>query len=404
MISPTEIKKKALKVWDSQRFLQASLTGESIFPLDIPFRKVTARKAIDDFSIVRAWMKGLVNASKDHLGYGYSIEYKQSNHQQLGEQYFPSRIYFSSNEEFLKFIGKQREYICFQKLIEQTLQDQPALRAWLEKKPLKCLEHQAVWPQLMMVCKYFQDNPRPGYYTRELDIAGVDSKFVEQNKGILRELLDQLLPDEAIDSEVKGLASHGFERRYGLKYDEPLIRFRILDARLAGDSGLTDISVPISQFRKLDLPCKQIYITENKTNGLSFPPVKGAIIIFGLGYGVSSLATVDWLGDREILYWGDIDTHGFSILSQLRSYFTKAKSFLMDRKTLLTFQNLWVTEPEDKRCVATLLNLNQAEQNLYVELQNDVIGKHIRLEQERISMYFLQKRLANIKPGFQVGS
>lgn len=394
MILPVEIKKKALKIWDSQRFLIANLTGELLFPLDIPFRKITARKAIDDFTIVREWMKDLVSASKDHLGYGYSVEYKEINHQQLGKQSFPSRIYFISEDEFLKFIGKQREFKLFQKLLEQTLRDQPALQVWLEQKPLKLLEHKARWPQLLMVCKYFQDNPEPDCYIRELDIVGVDSKFVEQNKGILRELLDQLLPDEAIDYEVKGLAGHGFERRYGLKYDEPLIRFRILDIKLAGDSGLTDISVPVSQFRKLALPCKQIYITENKTNGLSFPPVKDAIIIFGLGYGVSSLATVDWLRDREIFYWGDIDTHGFSILSQLRSYFPKAQSFMMDRETLLEFKSLWVTEPDDKRCVAKLINLNHDEQRLYVELRDDVAGNRIRLEQERIGMYYLQNLLS----------
>ena len=396
MILPVEIKKKALKVWDNQRFLKASLMGDPLFPLDIPFRKITARKAIDDFAIVREWMKDLVSASKDNLGFGYSIEYKQINHQQLGTQSFPNRIYFSSADEFLKFIGKQREFKCFQKLFEQTLRDQPALQAWLEQKPLKLLEHQARWPQLLTVCKYFQDNPGPNCYIRELDIVGVDSKFVEQNKSILRELLDQLLPDEAVDFEVKGLASHGFERRYRLKYDEPLIRFRILDANLVGDFGVTDISVPISQFRKLALPCKQIYITENKTNGLSFPPVKNAIIIFGLGYGVSSLATVDWLRDREIFYWGDIDTHGFSILSQLRSYFPKVQSFMMDRETLSGFQSLWVTEPEDKRCIVQLMNLNQEDQHLYIELRDNVIGNCIRLEQERIGITYLQDRLNDI--------
>ncbi len=396
MILPAEIKKKALKVWNSQRFLKASLTGEPLFPLDIPFRKITARKAIDDFSIVREWMKDLADGSKGHLGYSYSIEYKQINHQQLGTQSFPSRIYFSSPDEFLKFIGKQREFKCFQKLLKQTLIDQPALQAWLEQKPLKLLELQARWPQLLTVCKYFHDNPRPDCYIRELDIVGVDSKFVEQNKSILRELLDQLLPDEAIDPEVKGLASHGFERRYGLKYDEPLIRFRILDTNLVGDYGLSDLSVPVSQFRKFALPCEQVYITENKTNGLSFPPVKSAIIIFGLGYGVSSLATVDWLRDREIFYWGDIDTHGFSILSQLRSYFPKTQSFMMDRGTLLEFQTLWVPEPEDKRCVIQLIYLDQEEQHLYVELRDNTIGNCVRLEQERIGIAYLKNRLNGI--------
>lgn len=396
MMLPEEIKKKALKVWESQRFLKAWLTDKSLFPLDIPFRKITARQAIENFSAVRKWMKDLSNRSKEHLGYGYSIEYKQVNHQQLGTQFFPSRIYFATADELLKFIGKQREFNRFQELLKQTLTDQPALQTWVVEKPFKLLEHQAIWLQLLMVCNFFQTNPKPDQYIRELDIPEVDSKFVEQHKNILRELLDQILPEEAIDSEVSGHAGHGFERRYGLRYDEPLIRFRILDPILASDYELMDISTPVGQFGKLKLPCKRVFITENKTNGLTFPPVENAITIFGLGYGVSSLSMVDWLKDKSIFYWGDIDTHGFSILSQLRSCFPQAQSFMMDRETLLEFQTLWVLEPEDKRCVTKLMNLNQEEQHLYVELRDNVIGNRIRLEQERIGITYLQNRLNGI--------
>jgi len=38
----------------------------------------------------------------------------------------------------------------------------------------------------------------------------------------------------------------------------------------------------------------------------------------------------DWLARSRILYWGDIDTHGFFILNRLRGIFPHAESFLMN--------------------------------------------------------------------------
>jgi len=396
MITPGEIKKKALKYWDNQRFLKAYLTDEPLFPLDIPFRKITPRQVLENFTAVRERVKELREGSKDRLGYGYSLVFKQVNHRQLGLQSFPHRIHFDTSEDFLKFIGKRREFDRFRQSFEQTLTAQPLLQNWLMQKPSKLLKYHAIWPQLLEVCWFFQCNRKPDHYIRELDIPGLDSKFIEQHKGILCELLDQVLPAEAVNPEASGLGAHGFERRYGLKYDEPLIRFRILDSELTGNQELSDISTPLSQFKRLSLCCERVFITENKINGLSFPEVSGAIVIFGLGYGISSLSEVKWLEDRAVFYWGDIDTHGFAMLSQLRGYLPQVQSLLMDRETLFTFQSLWGTEPEDRRSVARLTNLYQEEQQLYDDLRDNVMGNRIRLEQERICFNYLRRRLNSV--------
>lgn len=65
----------------------------------------------------------------------------------------------------------------------------------------------------------------------------------------------------------------------------------------------------------------RVYITENNINGLAFPPMEGSLVIFGLGYGVETLSTIPWLRKVGIIYWGDIDTHGFAILDRLRMTF-----------------------------------------------------------------------------------
>lgn len=76
------------------------------------------------------------------------------------------------------------------------------------------------------------------------------------------------------------------------KYDEPLIRFRLLDSGLAGKWGISDKSVPPSQFQALSIPCNRIIVTENKINGLSFPPMPDTIVVFGIGYGINTLQEV----------------------------------------------------------------------------------------------------------------
>jgi hypothetical protein len=139
-----------------------------------------------------------------------------------------------------------------------------------------------------------------------------------------------------------------------------------------------------------------VFVTENKITGLSFPELPDSLIIFGLGYGISSMKHAQWLAQREIYYWGDIDTHGFAILSQLRTYFPHTRSFLMDRATLDHFRELWGEEPEAKRCSAALPNLNDSEQALYRLLREDALGVRVRLEQERIGFGYLRERLQRL--------
>lgn len=393
MITPEAVREKALKIWQSGRILSAWLTGETLFPLDIPFRKVTAKDALERFGEVRQWVNRLRQGSREAKGCGYSLEFTEVNHRQLGAQQFPNRLWFETVEDFLLLIGKAKDFESFKVLAGQTLAEQPALKEWLERKPLKVLENRDVWPRTLDVCRFLRDSPLPNRYIRELDIPGVDGKFIERHKSLLRELLDLVLPPEAIRDETAALSGHGFERRYGFRYDQPLIRFRILDQALTGPWGVDDISIPFDRFATLSLPCTRVFVTENKVNGLSFPPTPDAIVIFGLGYGISALRDAAWLETKEMRYWGDIDTHGFSILSQLRGYFPRTRSLLMDRETLLEFRHLWGREDDDKRCTNELPNLSETELELYLDLKSNVLGENVRLEQERIAFGWLRERL-----------
>src|SRR5262249_37868351 len=96
-----------------------------------------------------------------------------------------------------------------------------------------------------------------------------------------------------------------------------------------------------------------------------------------------------WLGEREVYYWGDLDTHGFAMLDRLRVSFPATRSLLMNRATLLAHQPLWGTE--EAQHIAALGRLTPDEAALYADLRYDRLGRSVRLEQERISFGWLHR-------------
>lgn len=391
MITPGDIRQKALKLFSSGKLLQAELSGDTLFPWVVAFRKPTAQQQLNDFASIRAWIETLKKHSADTTGYGYQIHYKRSNHRQLGEQRLPDTLVFPTRDDLLRFIHKLAEFRQLWKMATSSIARYPTLKEWLTAKPQLLMKHQDDWPQLLAVCDYLINHPRPNCYIRELGVHGVDSKFIERHKGILSELLNQLLPPESINTNADGKL-HLFERRYGLKYQEPLIRLRLLDPILCPVLGVNDLSVPVSQLAQWDIPCEKVFITENKINGLSFPDQDDSLVIFGLGYGVDSLSDIPWLHDKELFYWGDIDTHGFSILSRLRHHFNHTSALMMNAATLKQFNALCTIEPEKSRCTHTLSHLSNTESQLYSTLQQS----YQRLEQERIPMQYVLKLLRQL--------
>ena len=92
--------------------------------------------------------------------------------------------------------------------------------------------------------------------------------------------------------------------------------------------------------------------------------------------------------------WGDIDTHGFAILNQLRGFFPQAASLLMDSETLMEHQPLWGVEPSPE--TGALTRLTAEESSLYGQLGRNELGHQIRLEQEKIGFEWLVEALGRV--------
>jgi len=366
MITPNEIKAKAEKKYSA--YLQSVVEG-------IPFAEIIIigdKKPSKNLAEYQSEITALYSQSKEKKGYGYTVKYQTINKKEIGTQDIPSEISFQTENDFLKFLHKEKDVTEFRADYTFILSKFPELKEWIIKYPKKVIENHSQWNDLLKVCEYFKANPKPNLYIRELPIQ-THTKFIEKNKGIIKELLDILISEHTNKNETN------FEKRFNLKYAEPTVRFRILDKNISLQyfSEIDDLNIPLSLFEKLKLPIKRVFVVENKMNVLTFPIIDESIIIFGSGFSVENLKKAEWLKNIELYYWGDLDVQGFEILSQFRGYFSNVNSILMDK---LTFDRYFENDRATPSKISISLNLTAEEQQLYELLKEN----NWRLEQEKI--------------------
>jgi hypothetical protein len=388
--TPADLRAQLQKLWERGDILASMVSGEPVFPKKLQLKSPTSAEMAEKFSEVRSWIADLRGMTDIRL------VMREIRHRTLGINAIPHEIWVDRGDDALALIGKKRQAEIFQKIVAMTTDEQPQLLGWLAKRPLKALELAKEWPLFLAIVTWLEMNPRPGIYLRQVDIPGVHSKFIEANRGVISELLDLALPAEAVDLSAAGVSR--FTERYGFRSKPERVRFRILDPSCAilPASSAADITLDAGSFAGLNPEVSRVFITENEVNFLAFPPYPKSMIIFGSGYGFETLRRGNWLERCKIHYWGDIDTHGFAILDQLRSHFPHTESLLMDAATLLACRPLWGEEAQ--QATSELTRLKPDEMALYNDLRDNRIGRNLRLEQERIGFKLLEAELKRLAP------
>jgi hypothetical protein len=385
---PAELKAQLLRLWERGELLREPLGGATRFPLRLVLKVPSSADITDRLHAVRAWASAL--AADTHV----RLEWRDVRHRVQGSQRLPDSAWIDTRDQALAWLGKRSEAERFGVLVDATRAQHAALLPWLAQRPLQALALADDWPHLLAVIGWVRDHPRPAIYLRQVDLPGVHTKFIEAHRAVLAELLDLGLPGEQVDAAHSGMGR--FASRYGFKAKPVRIRFRVLDPALATCPGLAcpDVTLDADSFSRLQLPLQRVFVTENEINFLAFPQVPGAIVIFGAGYGWESLAHAQWLHGCAMHYWGDIDTHGFAILNQLRAHFPQAASFLMDRDTLQAHTAVWGVE--DQPTAVDLTRLTSDERALYDDLRDNRIRRALRLEQEWVGFRWMEARLPQL--------
>ena len=398
------LRAQSMKAWNSGALLREVLEPTDLYPRRRTLKRPTAAQLLSDYAAVRDWASTLAAAAG-----AYSLETVEAGRRTVGSNRIPAAAMFTTVDDEIAFVGKTREAARFRSLAEGLDRLDPLLVGWASRRPLKLLE---LGPDALTagrVALWLRDNNAPGIYVRQLGLPGVHTKFIERHRQVIEQMLAAVVPGpEAEDADLAGVPDASgadvalddgagrtpaarFARRHNFLHPPELVRFRVLDPAVEVLGGARDITVTAAAFSALRFPARRVIATENQVNFLALPEQPGTMALYGGGYGFSSLRDAAWLRDCHVLYWGDIDTHGFRILDQLRAIHPHVESVLMDEATLLAHRDAWGKEPAPSDAVLTRLNPSEAA--LYAALGSDTWGTGVRLEQELISWDWAFPRL-----------
>ena len=375
--TPASIRSRLRRRWDTGIWLTEQARDLAFAPIDLPIRGPTASELGARYAEVAAWTREWMN-----LAGPFTVSTKVVGARRTGANEIPDRIRIETFDDLAAFLDMSDQARRHCELVELAKTVAPQLHSWVADKPMRALDHEAEFDRLLGCVRWVADNADRDRYLRQVDVPGVDTKFVETHRGILTELVDLVI-------EPANRASRDFAARYGFRDKPARVRIRILDpASSRLPPGITDVELRIDELASDLFDVERVFVVENEVTCLAFPPVARSLLIFGGGYAVSRVAGLPALQEVRLYYWGDIDTHGFRILELLRASFPHAQSMLMDRATLLAHEAHWDREPAPVN--VHLPHLTAGEAALYRDLVEDTFGPSVRLEQERIGYRLIE--------------
>lgn len=395
MRGPEDIMRLVRQRYDNQ--CQPWLDGAGSWPLSFSLERPTQDAAMQDHDAVRRWTdawQAWRAPSPDVAFQTEKVEWRK-----MGAQTMPCRIAFATPECVADYIGKGASWRRAVLRRERLLERWPCLaNAGLGSHfDLLANWNDTDFAILMALMAWFEVNPRSRLYVRQLPVPGIDTKWIESGRratvfGILQKLHRHAIPsaDEPIRDEDRELY-----KMCGLLRSPYRMRIMLLCPALRrAAGGLRDIETPSKECAALELAPQRALIVENLVSGYALPDLPGTVAFLKLGKAVPVVRNMPWMAGVPVMYWGDIDTHGFSILALARKVLGNVTSILMDEATLQAHLDRCVRDTS-RTPNADRSALTPAECAVYAGLLDDTWGTSLRLEQERIGWPYVLDRLGH---------
>lgn len=203
---------------------------------------------------------------------------------------------------------------------------------------------------------------------RAIALAGIDSKFMERNRALVTALLDVRFDGAASTRGLETFLAAADEGEHWL-----------LVAPLApGLLPFTQQRVRARELQATALPARRLLLIENDRCLHLLPELPDTIAVLGSGLDLAWL-DAPWLRDRDVAYWGDLDTWGLVMLARALSLVPHLQPLLMDQALFERHAaRLAVAEPVPADAEPPSL-LTAPEQAFYCYLRAQAKG---RIEQE----------------------
>ena len=380
---PSEIRTLILKrEWNNDPRLKSRLLNRTPFPIRIGLKPPTGRSAIADITHFQAFITEWRSYPVQK-----QIRWESRHYRAISEQNVPTFFELENLKELIEFVGKeahQRSEKWMANMAPMLLISE-ALYPTLVKH-LKTVEqmHLSDAELLSRLIPQLSFQMGVGQYLRALPLVGVDTKFLETYQALISDILDALHND-AITTSGGLLEWLGcLKNPKGWLTVRPLCK----EAK-ASLAGFPVMQLHSDVLREHALPATHILVVENMQSGLGLPFMKDTIAVFGGGKNVSWM-DANWLKSKQVAYWGDIDSWGLNILSDVRAKLNTVKAIMMDSETIKQHEDRMVLEPKPLEYLPQCLT--ESEAHLFLDLKNRHYA-NTRLEQERLSPDYIRNKL-----------
>lgn len=380
---PTQVRKLILKrEWHNDAGLKARLLGSKAFPIRIGLKPPAGQSAIED-------MEHFQNFIKQWRSYAFQqyVHCETRTYRMLAEQTVPKFFVLESIQQLIEFVGDEGVHRShawktnMSPLLALAPDLYPALVKHLGTMELMRPSDAQLLADLIA---QLSANMGGGQYLRALPLVGVDTKFLENYQPLITDVLDVLHDNEV--SKAGGLTEWlgCLDPPKGWLTVRPLC-----ESVKTSMGGFPLLQLPSDVLSRQALPANNILVVENMQSGLGLPLLKDTIAVFGGGKNVVWMNAI-WLKSRRVAYWGDIDTWGLSILSDVRSKLPSVKALMMDEETLELHEDRMVGERKSVDGIPEFLI--DSEVRIFSGLKaGNYFGT--RLEQERLSPDYIRTKL-----------
>lgn len=403
MKSPRDV-----QIWVNSRLKnqkQRWLDGHGTWPLVVSLDRPKQQAAFDHALRVKSWSAswGVWRQQRAASGEAKPVLVTSTVvWPSLGPQDFPERLVFETPEVVADFCSEGSEWRRASRRRALMIERWPATASAGLGVHYKALStySDGDFDRLLALLDWFVANPKSELYVRQLPVPGIDTKWVDNHRrrlvaDLLRRIRAMVAPLEPLEDtdteppieadEADDDSGGGFYEVCGLRRASPRVRMIVLCPHLRTTTGgLRDIEAPVEELATLSLSPRAIIVVENKDTGLCLPDISGVVAVIKLGNAVSLVQRLTWLRDLPVVYWGDVDTHGFAILAHARRTLGNVRSILMDVQTVKLHLDRLVDEPTQTRRLDRNL-LSAGELEVYDGLLDGNWGHSVRLEQERLT-------------------
>lgn len=407
------------KYWQNSRNLKSLLSGVDSFPLVVPLKPPRGNAAIQNIghfqNFVSSWKSFSQDCNHevdqdrcDPKSKGCKVIWEKRNFRSLAEQDVPTHLNISDIGSLACILGSD-EVLQLQDWLSKIRYIFESLSSQLNSHKACSQEGSSYYGNsgqhlfqvlidhletlnsfeqddlelLVKLLPQLQKGMGQGCYLRALPVTFVDTKFIEKNLRIIESLACALL-----DGGVRNTGLMAWLDCKEKPKDWLLVK-PLCDESKTMLGGLPLLRLSSDTLQDFELPARNILVIENEQCCLALSNVPNTIAVSGGGKNVSWMKA-GWLADKNVGYWGDIDSEGLAILSDVRSRLSTITPLMMDEVTVKTFAERMVQESDSVSRDPIALTDNELA--LFKRLRSGYFANK-RLEQERLPLEYVTQHI-----------